>query len=235
MKFREDLIVDFLKSKNKFIESIDTYKTQFNTIVTEVMAASSEAFTFIDFNEVCISGIDARGGRYFRPAQSKKIKREWQSFVVENTDGHQRETLLNCFIKDARGEFESKIEDLCVCDINAKHTLKCGDDEFKHVLKLEETRFKLSLEACKEISDYAAVRARILNSRAYYGRQCNSCMQYILDHAKKSIDMEGQLVYGLNQHERQNYEKIKNTALTIDSIMKYQMYRTDQLEDQNCK
>ena len=232
MKFREDLIKDFVKSKNRHITEMNSYLSGTGATVTKVYMANSEKWVFINFDHLEIIGIGARNTEYRRPSQSKNYFRDWQLYVVDHTFGCQKDSLLGLFIKSSRNSFEGMLEDLCDCN-DMKKIETFGDEDIKHVLKLEEKKFAYNLDTSKSEFDYNVMREGLRINKAHYGKMIHEYIDYLLVNVPKGFNEKGEEVYNFSETQYACYERLKEIGGIIEFSINYQIYRVDQKEDMN--
>ena len=232
MIFKEDLIVDFVKSRNRQIVEKHSYTSGTGQSILTMKTANYEVWKLIGGRELAVYGV-SRGALYYRPSMSKTATRKWREFAVSNVSGFQRDTMLGQFIQDAREAFVDTIDDLLDCDTLCKKYETIGNEELKHLMALEEKKFSCGLESCRTELDYQTVRQGVLVNRAYYGREVNKCVKYILDYCVERDIVAGQRVYHFTPIQEKHLGRLSELQDKIDMIMKHQIYRADQKETQS--
>ena len=229
MRFKEDIIVEFVKSQKRAIVDKSSHISWNGYTLIKIKTSNGEVWRFLGGTEVSICGLGARGEEYRRPAKSQVATRKWREFAIDQVTGFQRDSMIGKFIQDAREEFLDKIEELCESETLCNKCKTLGNEELEHLLRLEEKKFAVGLASCKSDFDFRIVRQGVRVNRAFYGSEVNSRIQYLLNFVDRDI-VHGDKVYSFTDVQKQHYERLNELLGKIDFVMRYQIYRADQKE-----
>lgn len=228
MDFIEDLIKGFLKSRDRHIYEINSYKSGTGNFITQIVTHKDETLTFVDADEI-------KTKRLKGPETEEELNRRWQIFVVKNTRGIQHDTLLKNFTESNKENFFSKLETFAMKENAELESMwnieEYLDEDLKHLLALEELRFTDFMSDMKTKLVGNIVSRGLEERSAEYNSRTHKVIESFLESLPRCYDRNGEQVFEFTEQKLALYERLKEIAETIDFTFRYQKYRADQQEE----
>lgn len=229
MEFLEDLITKFIKGlKYNPIELCKETTISGNEPVYHVWVNAIHCFRFEGFSKCSfVLATD-------KTCDIENYDRDWQDFVIENTQGKQNETLLNLYLNESKERLFETIRDFMDQDSRSGSglSMQAGlENELEKNLELEESVFSKRLARAEKQEDFQELLTRSTNLKAEYGAKIYKSIEEFLDcFVDRGFNADGEAVYNFTQEQLDVYETVKGIKDDVEFVFNYEIYRIDQKE-----
>ena len=155
---------------------------------------------------------------------------------LRNLDHEKQILLLEPHIVEERKEvFENLYRLIRANEVTLYELEETVNDQIESLQQSEEYYFSCKLSRAEDECEYQKIIDASLQFRAMYGAKMQQVMQEFLDE-KISITLneKGEEVYNFDEIQAQIYDTLVNIKNDFDFLFRYQIYRVDVKQAQNC-